>query len=311
MRRLLIDSDTASDDAIALVMALAAPDVHIEAVTIVAGNVPLEQGIQNALYTIELCGASVPVYRGCAKPLLRELETAVSIHGNDGMGDYGLPLRGRAATPGNACDVIRDVINRYPGEIELVTLAPLTNVAAAFIAEPELATKLKRCVVMGGIGEGIGNITPVAEYNIWVDPEAARIVFDSGAPIEMVGWDISRKYATFDPAESAALRAVGTKVAAFCVDIQRLLVDYAINVSGLPGFDLPDPIAMAVALDPAVVTGAESVPVEIDISWGPSRGQTIVDRRQVTGRAPNVRVIDSVSRTGFIDMLHTAVAKFR
>jgi purine nucleosidase len=309
-RRIIIDTDTASDDAVALVMALAAPGVRIEAITVVAGNVPLELGVQNALYTLELCGSSVPVYRGCAAPFLRELETAQAIHGRDGMGDIGLPLNGRLATPGIAVDVIRELVNRYPGEIELVTLAPLTTIAAAFIVEPGIAHKLKRCVIMGGIGSGRGNITPVAEYNIWVDPEAARIVFDSGAPIEMVGWDVSRTFATIDPAEAETIRGAGTKVAAFCVDIQRALIEYAVAVSGLAGFDLPDPVTMAVALDPSIVTASAFVAVEVDISHGPSRGQTIVDRRGVTKRAPNVTVIDAVSRAAFLAMLQRSVAAF-
>ena len=296
----------------AIVMACAAaPDVRIEAITVAAGNVPVDRGVQNALYTLEVCGATVPVYRGREAPLFRPLETAQFAHGQDGMGDIGLPLAGRPATPGNAVDVLRETINRYPGEIELITLAPLTNVAIAFLTEPELATKLKRCVIMGGIGSGHGNISPVAEYNIWVDPEAARIVFDSGAPIEMVGWDISRTYATFDAHEAAALRAIGTNAAAFCVDIQTALVNYAVMKSGLPGFDLPDPVAMAVALDPAIVTASKRLHVEVDIGWGRSRGQTIVDRRRDPDRAPNVTVIDAVSRAAFIAMLHRAVAAFR
>jgi purine nucleosidase len=308
---MIIDTDTASDDAVALVMALAAPGVRIEAITVVAGNVPLEQGVQNALYTLELCAASsVPVYRGRSAPLLRELETAQAIHGRDGMGDIGLPLTGRLAARGNAIDVIRELVNRYPGEIELITLAPLTTIAAAFVVEPEIARKLKRCVIMGGVGSGRGNITPVAEYNIWVDPEAARIVFDSGAPIEMVGWDVSRTFATVDPAEADTIRAAGTKVAAFCIDIQRALIAYAVAVSGLPGFDLPDPVAMAVALNPSIITASALIAVEVDISQGPSRGQTIVDRRGVTKRPPNVTVIDAVSREAFLAMLQLAVAAF-
>jgi purine nucleosidase len=183
-------------------------------------------------------------------------------------------------------------------------------VAAAFLAEPEVATKLKRCVIMGGIGSGPGNITPVAEYNIWVDPEAARIVFDSGAPIEMVGWDVARTFATFDRDDAEAIRAIGTPVAAFCVDAQAALVAYARAKSGREEFDLPDPVAMAVALDPSIVTASVRVPVEVDVSWGPSRGQTIVDRRGATGRAPNVTVIDAVSRAAFVAMLHSAVASF-
>ncbi len=309
MRRFLVDTDTASDDAVALVLAFAA-DVAIEAITVVAGNVPVEQGVQNALYTAELCGSSVPVYRGCAAPLLRALETAQSIHGEDGMGDIGLPLRGRGASAGNAVDIIRETVNRFPGDIELVTLGPLTNIAAALILEPEIAAKLKRCVIMGGVGDGRGNITPVAEFNIWVDPEAAKIVFDSGAPIEMVGWDVARTFAAFDLADAEAIRAVGTGVAKFCVDIQRKLVEYAVTVSGLRGFDLPDPVAMAVAIDPSIVTASARLNVDIDISWGPSRGQAIVDRRNVRKRPPNVTVVDAISREAFVAGLHTAVRAF-
>src|ERR1700730_13454367 len=142
MRRFLIDTDTASDDAVALVMALRSPDVKVETITVVAGNVPIEQGIQNALYTVELCQKQVPVYRGAAAPILRPLETAQDIHGTDGMGDIGLPLFGRKPAPGHAVDVIRNIVNRYPGEVTLVALAPLTNIALALLLEPDLASKV-------------------------------------------------------------------------------------------------------------------------------------------------------------------------
>ena len=215
MRRFLIDTDTASDDAVALVMAAKAPDVHIEAVTVVAGNVPLDQAVQNALYTLELAGCPAPVYAGMSRPMLRPLETAQNVHGSDGMGDIGLPLSGRAPAAGHAVDALIAIIRRYPGEITLVTLGPLTNIATALLRDPAIAGLVQRCVMMGGTSDSIGNVTPVSEYNIWTDPEAAKIVFESGLPIEMIGWDISRKYATFDPSQSAALRAVGTPLAEF------------------------------------------------------------------------------------------------
>jgi len=173
MRNFIIDTDTASDDAVALVMAMRQPDIDVKAITVVAGNVPLEMGLQNALYTVELCGADTPVYAGCAKPLLRELETAQDVHGRDGLGDIGLPLQGRAPARGHAVDVLRDVINANAGDITLVTLGPLTNVALALLREPELAQRVSHCWIMGGIGAGHGNVTPTAEFNIWVDPEAA------------------------------------------------------------------------------------------------------------------------------------------
>lgn len=227
MRPFVIDTDTASDDAVALVMAFAQPDVRVMAITTVAGNVPLDQATQNALYTVDLCGQSIPVYAGADRPLLRTLFTAQHIHGQDGMGDIGLPLTGRAASDGFAPNRLVELINAHPGELTLVTLGPLTNLALALLQDAGIARKVEQCVIMGGIGSGWGNITPVAEYNIYVDPEAARIVFESGLPITMVGWDVSRTYAYLTDEESQALRRIDTPLAHFCIDIQKTLVLFA------------------------------------------------------------------------------------
>jgi len=308
MRHFLIDTDTGSDDAVALVMALTNPEIRVEAITVVAGNVPLEQGVQNALYTVELTGANVPVYEGIGSPLLRPHESAQHVHGSDGMGDIGLDVYGRTPAPEHATDVIQESINRYPGEITLVTLGPLTNVALALLRDPSLAGKVSNCVVMGGTGRGHGNVTPVAEYNIWVDPEAAQIVFESGMPITMVGWDVSYTYATLNEADAARLRAVGTPLASFCVDIQAALIKFATETSGLDGFDLPDPIAMAVAIDPSIVTESRRLFVAIETGGVWCRGQTVVDLLGVTGRTPNVDVVVAASRARFLEMLHEAVA---
>jgi purine nucleosidase len=307
MEHFLIDTDTASDDAVALVMALRHPGVKVEAITVVAGNVPLDKAIQNALYTLELCGAAVPVYAGAAGPLNRPLETAQYVHGEDGMGDIGLPLHGRAPVPGNAVDVIIETANRLAGELTLVTLGPLTNVALAVQRDPAIARKVKRCVVMGGVGLGYGNVTPVAEFNIWVDPEAAKIVFASGLPIEMVGWDMSYHYATLDPREAAEFRAVGTPLAEFCVDIQSVLQVYAVAESGLAGFDLPDPLAMAVALEPQVATKTSRLYVDVEAESTLCRGQTVVDHLSALKRTPNVTVVREVARDTFLNLLYRAV----
>ena len=307
MRHFLIDTDTASDDAVALVMALNYPDVQVEAITVVSGNVPVDQGVQNALHTVELCGRQVPVYRGIEKPLLRPLETAQDVHGEDGMGDIGLLLSGRTPTSGHGATAIIETIHRFAGDITLVTLGPLTNVAHALLQDPSLVSEVKECVVMGGIGKGHGNHTPVAEYNIWVDPEAAKIVFQSGLPIKMVGWDISYTFATFAPQEANRLRDIGTPVAEFCVDIQRVVNEYAVKQSKLDGFDLPDPIAMAVALDPAVATRTEPLFVAIETDSDLCRGQTVVDHLAITGQEPNVEVVLEASRDRFLRILYDAV----
>ena len=178
LRHFLIDTDTASDDALALVMALNDPGVTVGAVTIVAGNVPLDQAVQNALYVVDLCGKNVPVYAGRPKPLLRELVTAQSTHGQDGMGNIGLSLSGREPVAGSAMEAMTVAVDRFETDLTLVTLGPLTNVAIALLADPSIASRIGECVVMGGIGLGHGNVVPAAEYNIWVDPDAAQIVFD-------------------------------------------------------------------------------------------------------------------------------------
>jgi purine nucleosidase len=306
MRRFLIDVDTASDDAVALVMALHQDDIEVEAVTVVAGNVPLAQGVQNALYTIELCGKHTPVYAGLAAPLQRPLRTAQFVHGQDGMSDIGLPLHGRTPAAGHAVDVIRQTLHRYPGEMTLVTLGPLTNVAMALLLDPSLAGLVKEHVMMGGTGQGYGNVTPVAEYNIWVDPEAARIVYASGMPITMVGWDISRQWATFSPEQAKAWRNVGTPLAKFCVDIQKKLQEFAVT-NKLPGFDLADPITMAVAIDPATIVEEAPLFVDVETAGNLCQGQTVVDHLGRTGNPPNSKVVVKASRQRFLEILYASV----
>ena len=306
MRHFLIDTDTASDDAVALVMALRHPDVAVEAITVVGGNVPLAFGVQNALYTVERCERAVPVHAGIARPLLRPLQTAQFCHGEDGMGDIGLPLTGRTPADGHAVDVLIDTIDRFKGKITLVTLGPLTNVAVALVKAPEIAEYVERCVIMGGIGHGYGNIVPAAEYNIWVDPEAAKIVFDAGLPITMVGWDVSHKHATFTGEEAEALRSI-SPLAEFCVDIQKALREFGISYLKQDGFDLPDPIAMAVALEPDVATETRPMRVDIETLSELTRGATVVDHLRVTDRAPNAKVVLAASRARFLDVLRAAM----
>lgn len=306
MRRFLIDTDTASDDAVALVMALNHPDVRIEAITVVAGSVPLKQGVQNALYTVEWCGKQVPVYEGLEKPLLRPLETAQYVHGQDGMGDIGLPLSGRRPADGHAVNVIIDTIRRFVGEITLVTLGPLTNVAVALLRDPSTASKVEKCVIMGGIGFGHGNAVPAAEYNVWVDPEAAKIVFESDLPIVMVGWDVSQRFAMFNDEEAEKIRSV-SPLGQFCVDIQRCLREFGMNELKLVGFDLPDPIAMAVALDPEVATVTKRLHVAVETRSELTRGATVVDHLGITGQEPNAEVVLEASRERFLRVLYDAV----
>lgn len=304
MRKFLIDTDTASDDAVAILMAHRWPDVKVEAVTLVAGNVPVEQGVKNALYTIQLCGASTPVYIGCRNPMLRPIEYATWFHGEDGMGNMHYPDPIRTPDPGHAVDVIIDTIKAHPGEITLVTLAPLTNIAAALVRAPEIATMVGRCVIMGGAANVVGNVTPAAEYNIWVDPEAAKIVFQSGMPMEMVGWEISRFEAALTPQEMQSVKSFGTELANFAMDCNRVALQVCLDVQKAPGVTLADPVAMAVALDPEIVTRKGKYFVEVEIVSEVMRGHTLVDELGVLHKEPNMEVVWSIDNVRWREDLY-------
>lgn len=305
MRPFVIDTDTATDDAVALVMALTYPDVHVEAITVVAGNVGLDQTVQNALYTVELCGKSVPVYAGADRPLQVPLVTADLVHGKDGLGDIGLPLFGREPAKGHAVDALLAAARKFPGELTLVTLGPLTNIALAIYLDPSFASKVRRCVVMGGAPDGVGNATAAAEFNIYVDPEAARIVVRSGMPVEVVGWDVTLQHAMLTPEENQELRSHDTARSRFVADIQRPVLALWERLYGHPMVCLPDPLAMAVALDPSIAR-MQRVALDVEVSGELTRGMTVVDRRPEAPSA-NASVTTFVDRPRFIAMLHDSV----
>lgn len=301
--RMLIDTDTASDDAVALMMAFRSPDVTVEAVTVVAGNVPLDRCVQNALYVAELCGYDGPVVAGAAAPMLRELGTATEVHGDDGMGDIGLPLSGRTPAPGWGPQTIVDAVRANPGELTIVTLGPLTNLAIALLWAPDIVELIPRVICMAGTGlNGPGNVSPSAEFNVWVDPEACRIVLRSGLPLEFVGWDISIASAVVTTERAAEIRALDTPFAHLAIDVQAVLEVYANDETELDGPDLPDPIAMAHAIDPAP---AETRRVHVDVAIGPDpmRGALIVDRYGFTGGTPNVDVVTAYDEDAFFTRL--------
>jgi purine nucleosidase len=279
-RTFLIDTDTASDDAVALIMALRSPDVRVAAITVVAGNVPLPQATRNALYTVELCGAEVPVYPGAEKPLLRMYENATWFHGREGLGDHHYAAPRQTAETQHAVDAIIETIDANPGLV-LVTLGPLTNVALAISREPSIAAKVSRCVVMGGNPCCEGNVTPAAEYNIWVDPEAARIVMHSGLPVELIGWHLCRGAAVLGPGDIAEVEGSNTPLAQFAIECNSHARVALKTQTGEDGICLPDPVAMSLALDPTIGSEWSDHYIEVDTQSELSRGNTIVDRLNV------------------------------
>lgn len=285
-RTFLIDTDTASDDAVALVMALRAPDVRVAAITVVAGNVNVGQATRNALYTTELCDAVVPVYSGAEKPLLQTYQNATWFHGRDGLGDHNYPMPRRTAEKQHAVDAIIETIEASPGLV-LVTLGPLTNVALAVSRKPEIAAKVSRCVIMGGNPCCEGNVTPAAEYNIWVDPEAARIVFRSGLPVELVGWHLCRGHAVLDEKDIAHVEGFGTKLAHFAIECNSHARVALKTQTGEDGICLPDPVAMCLALDPSIGTDWSEHYIDVETQSELTRGMTVVDRLNVAGDERN------------------------
>lgn len=306
-RKFFIDTDTASDDAVALIIALRHSDIDVVGIGVVAGNVPLEMGVQNALYTRELCQSSAPVYVGAAKPLVRELRTAQFVHGMDGMGDIGLDLKGRQPNVGDAVDELIKAADEFEGVLELVTLGPLTNIALALQKDPSIAKKIKRCVVMGAVADHIGNVTPVAEFNMWVDPEAVDVVLQSGMNLEFVGWDISRKFAVITQAESAMLRSMDTPFATFAIDIQRVLEKFCANETHLAGFDLPDPIAIAYTINSSVADEVREMHLVVETQSPATEGMVVMDTLGVLHQTPNALVVTSARHDVFMSMLMDAL----
>ena len=288
-RTFLIDTDTASDDAVALIMALRAADVQVAAITTVAGNVPVAQATRNALYTVELCGAKVPVFMGADRPLLRPYQDATWFHGRDGLGDHNYPAARQAAESMHAVDAIIATVEANPGLV-LVTLGPLTNIALALAKKPEIAKHVSRCVIMGGAPCCEGNVTPAAEYNIWVDPEAAGTVMRSGLPIELVGWHLCRGGAVLDEGDIARVLAFNTPLAKFAIECNSH-ARHALKVqTGEDGICLPDPVAMSLALDPTIGTDWSEHYIDVETQSELTRGMTVVDRLNVADDERNKAV---------------------
>lgn len=276
----LIDTDTASDDAVALIMAMRSPNIRVLAITIVAGNVSVQQAARNALYTAELCGSSVPVFVGAEKPLQRQHQSADWFHGRDGLGDHGYPAPRRAPEKLNAAEAIVSTIEANAGLV-LVTLGPLTNIALALQRKPAIAAKVSRCVIMGGAPCCEGNVTPAAEYNIWCDPEAARIVLRSGLPVELVGWHLCRGEAALNLNDIERVLGLDNPIARFAIECNSRAQEAYFEQTGEHGISLPDPVCMSIALDPSVVTHQAEHYVDVETSSELTRGMTVVDRLNV------------------------------
>src|SRR5579871_6873512 len=271
--RVIIDTDPGVDDALALLLAMRSPELKIEGITPVAGNVPLELTLPNALRMVEIAGRSdIPVAAGAKEPLVRRLVTAAYAHGENGLGGAVFPEPRTKPVPERAEEFIRRTVRRYPGEVTLITIGPLTNVALALRADPELAGMVRGIFMMGGSLSG-GNITPAAEFNVYVDPEAARIVFQSGIPLTMVGLDVTRHTALTDE-HVRVLQSANTPVGDAAAKIARHAIDNVRERGFLVGPNMHDSLAVAAFLDPSILKWKEYY-VDIETSGELTAGETL------------------------------------
>jgi purine nucleosidase len=292
--KILIDTDPGVDDALAILMAHRHADVV--GLTIAAGNVGLAHTTANALKLMEIIGAATPVFPGCATPLVHAAEDAAFVHGLDGFGDTGYAPSARRAENESAAQAILRLSHEYAGKLVIVAMAPLTNIALALRLDPELPSRIARLVVMGGAVTGHGNTTVSAEFNIGFDPEAAHIVFSAWPQFELADWELTVRHGiAFDTI--ARWAGADNPTARFFDEISRKTRAWT-RERGRPKLALADPLAMAVVLQPDIVASAATHHVAIALD-GETRGATVVDWDNRSGKAPNARIVLDVDQVRF------------
>ena len=271
--RVILDTDTGVDDALALLLAMRSPELKIEAITAVSGNVPLKLTLPNAMRMVEVAGRTdIPVAAGASVPLLRRLVTAEYAHGENGLGGAIFPEPKMKPVPTPAAELICQIVRKYPGEVTLIPVGPLTNIATALTSDPELAGMVKGIVMMGGSLSG-GNITPAAEFNVYVDPEAARIVFQSGIPIVMVGLDATRKTSLTDE-NVRVLEAGKDAISQAAAKIARNALNHNREQGFLGGPNMHDSLAVAGFIDPSLLKLQEYY-VDVETTGELTAGETV------------------------------------
>jgi purine nucleosidase/pyrimidine-specific ribonucleoside hydrolase len=313
-KRVIIDTDPGVDDALAILLALLSPELMVEAITTVNGNVSLEQATKNAALLLDLMNPEPrPILaKGAARPLRKRAFRAQFVHGADGLGDLDRLKNpdGSRRYPGpelpphslGATELLLDLLKRYPGDLSLIALGPLTNLAKALIADEERIKGLREVIVMGGAIGVPGNITPAAEFNIFVDPHAARRVFESGLPIKLVPLDVTERVFLGSHAIETLAREMGPPLGMFVSDSTARAVEHMEQVKGLGGIYLHDPLAVGVAIRPSLV---ETTPLHVDIETrrGITEGMTFADLRSVRDnlkRPPNMDVALEVAAEQFL-----------
>jgi purine nucleosidase len=297
-RKVILDCDPGQDDAIAILLALASPEIDVLAITAVAGNVGLERTQRNARAVVELAGATTPVHAGCPRPLVRHPLDAAHIHGESGIAGATLKPPTRPLADGHAVDLIRDTVRSHgEGEITLVAVGPLTNLACALVQAPDIASRLREIVLMGG-AIGLGNTTPAAEYNIYADPHAAAVVFGAGARLVMTPLELTHQ-ALATSAHVEAMRRLGSEAGR---QVASMIEAYpSKGLFPRSGVPLHDPCAIGFVLWPELMSGRDCR-VDIETEGTHSLGRTIVEWRRQDQPA-NARVLDRIDAEAFLSRL--------
>jgi purine nucleosidase len=308
MKPVILDCDPGHDDMVAIVLAAADPEIDLRAITTVAGNGTLERTTRNARATCALAGiGGVPIAAGAPGPLLGSLHTAPTVHGESALDGADLPSGDDVPLqPEHAVALMASVLAESEEPVTLVPVGPLTNVALLLTLHPELTDRIAEIVVMGG-SMGAGNVTPFAEFNIWVDPEAADVVFTSGVPVTLCGLDVTHQ-ALATPEVLGRLAALGTPLASTVVDLLGFFRDRYREIWGLESPPVHDPVAVARVIDPALVR-CEDAYVAIELHGTHTRGATVCDRYGVLGRPPNAKVATALDAPGFWDRVIGAVER--
>lgn len=278
MRKVIIDTDTASDDAVAIIAALREPSIKVMAITTVAGNVDIDRATENALIAIEQARTySPPVYKGLRKPLIKEKVEATEIHGKDGLGNTNLHPKKLKSEKENAIQALLRIIEENPYEVELITLGPLTNIAYAYLLAPKTIRKLKSITLMVGTGiEGKGNVTEFAEFNAYADPEALKLVLEVDVPEIILGWDVAVGDAIITYNDVEALKNLDSDTIKFVLDISKEVYSVS-KEKGKKGIGFADPIVIAIFIHPKLVKKSIDTNVEVITNKGPKEGQIILD----------------------------------
>jgi purine nucleosidase len=299
--RLIVDTDTAGDDVSSLLVALRHPNAQLEAITVNCGNVRFEQQVENALYTIERAGRSgeLPVFPGCDRPLIRDWVSAEYVHGRDGMGESFFPQARQRPQDEHAVDALLRLVGDEPGELTILAQAPLTNLATATVRDRTFPSKVKRLVLMGG---GLGNITPAAEYNFYVDPEAAKIVFAAGFSITLFTWTLTLSHGVFGQAKLDRIAALDTDLSRFYEAYNRKALEFE-RRTGVAGTAHPDSMACAAIVDPGLIRSTFDCFVDVETQGDLTRGYSAIDRLGRYGREPNATVVDDYDTDGFFELM--------